>query len=167
MLWSWSGWYLPLADFVGQPMAVSGVEALTAGRDAVPVGCRGFRGAGCTVLLTWPCGTGDRADGTWVILERHHLCPAIAQESTSSLLCHQSAAWLLSQKSQLPPQKTQLPTPKKPSILSSQELAIGAWRWTSHQNPFWTISHCSEVCTGLTFPPHSELTRGKRDAKLG
>lgn len=59
--WLCSGGSVPLADFVGQPVAVGGVETLTAGGDTAPVGCRALGGAGGAVLLAWPCG--DREKG--------------------------------------------------------------------------------------------------------
>lgn len=55
---------IPLADLVGQPVAVGGIEALPAGRNAAPVRCRGVRGTGRAVVLTWSCGTGDRSHFT-------------------------------------------------------------------------------------------------------
>lgn len=118
--WLCSGGSVPLADFVGQPVAVGRVETLTAGRDTVPVGCRALGGAGGAVLLTWPCG--DRENGkmapkgfgdsasmataphamgapAWLCLahERDACC------ATGSRTC----AWLPPQKTQLPSQKTQ------------------------------------------------------------
>lgn len=54
---------IPLADFVGEPVAVGRVEALAAGGDAAPVGCGGLGGTGCTVLLSQTCG--DTGEDRW------------------------------------------------------------------------------------------------------
>lgn len=54
---------VPLADFVGEPVAVGGVEALAAGGDAAPVECGGLGGTGCTVLLSQTCG--DMGEYRW------------------------------------------------------------------------------------------------------
>lgn len=55
---------VPLADLVGQPMAVSRIEALPAGENTAPVRGRAVGGAGCAVILTGSCGTGDRSHFT-------------------------------------------------------------------------------------------------------
>lgn len=55
---------VPLADLVGQPVAVSRIEALPAGENTAPVRGRAVGGAGCAVILTGSCGTGDRSHFT-------------------------------------------------------------------------------------------------------